>query len=163
MRILVALDTTEKADAAVAAAAKLARQVAAGGVEVVLLNVYSPWVDTAFSNAPTPEAQLEEVKAARQAYLEEKTGAFAGVPTRVLVEPLGWPAGRGSEDTGECIARVARQCEADIVVVASKHVSVVARLLLGTAVQTLLRLSPCPVLVVRPGAGGPDAGETGTK
>lgn len=66
MRILVALDTTEKADAAVAAAAKLAKQVAGGGVEVVLVNVYSPWVDPAFSDAPTLEAQLQEVKAARQ-------------------------------------------------------------------------------------------------
>jgi nucleotide-binding universal stress UspA family protein len=154
MRILVALDMTDKAEAAVAAAAKLASQVAGGegGVEVVLLNVYSPWVDTAFSDAPTPEAQLQEVTSAREAYLAKQAGSFAGLPLRLLVEPLIWPPGRGSEDVGECIARVARQCEADLVVVASKHTSAVAELLLGTAVRTLLRVSPCPVMVVRPGA-----------
>jgi nucleotide-binding universal stress UspA family protein len=97
--------------------------------------------------------------ASRQAFLEEKAGAFEGLPVRVQVEPLAWPAGRRSEEVGECIARVARQCAADLLVVASKHASAVAGLILGTAVQTLLRLSPCPVLVVRPGAGDRGTGE----
>jgi nucleotide-binding universal stress UspA family protein len=44
MRIVVALDGSEKGDAAVASAAKLAE---ATGAEVLLVNVFSPWVDPA--------------------------------------------------------------------------------------------------------------------
>jgi nucleotide-binding universal stress UspA family protein len=147
MKILVALDGTEKGAAAVAAAAKLAE---AAGAEVLLLNVFSPWVDTAFSDAPTPKERLEAVAATRRAYLDQQVRAFANGRARALVEELRWPVGRGSEDTAEAIARVARDRRADLLVLASKRAAGVAGLLLGSTAQALLRISPCPVLVARP-------------
>lgn len=147
MRFMVALDQSEK-DAAVAApAVKLAR---AARAEVVLVNVISPWVDTAASKAPTPDERLREVITARQAYLEQASVAFAPVPVSVLVEQLQWPPGQRSEEVAAGIARVAREREADILVVASKRAAGVTGLLLGSTAGALLRLSPCPVLIVRP-------------
>ena len=68
----------------------------------------------------------------------------------MLVEGERWPAGRGSEDIAEAIARVAREQGVDIVVVASKRADGIRGLLLGSTAQELLSRSPCPVLVVRP-------------
>jgi nucleotide-binding universal stress UspA family protein len=147
MKIVVALDGSDKGDAAVAAAAGLAE---ATGAEVLLLSVFSPWVDTAISDASTPKERLEEVTAARRAYLERKLEAFAGRPAKALVERLRWPAGRGSEEVAEGIARVVRERGADFLVVASKHAAGMTGLLLGSTAQALLRLSPCPVVVARP-------------
>ncbi len=147
MRFMVALDQSDK-DAAVAAPTMTLAQAARA--EVVLVNVVSPWVDTAFSKAPTPDAQLREVITARQAYLEQAADAYAPVPVSVVVEQLQWPPGQRSEEVAAGIARVARAREADILVVASKRAAGVAGVLLGSTAGALLRLSPCPVLVVRP-------------
>ena len=147
MRFLVAMDGSEKDAAIIAPAAKLAQATRA---QVLLLSVFSPWVDTAFASAPTPEAQREEVRSQRQAYLEERARAFEGISVEVLVESERWPAGRGSEDIAEAIARVAREQGVDIVVVASKRAGGLRGLLLGSTAQELLSRSPCPVLVVRP-------------
>jgi nucleotide-binding universal stress UspA family protein len=117
---------------------------------VVLLNVYNPWVDTASSAAFTPQERLEEVASARQAYLEGQARAFAGLPVAVRAEAIRWPPGRGTEEVAEAVARVARESGADLVVVASKRAGGLAGLLLGSTTRALLRLSPCPVLVVRP-------------
>jgi nucleotide-binding universal stress UspA family protein len=98
MKILVALDRSDKDAAVLAPTLKLARAAGAG---VSLLNVVSPWLDTAPSSAPTPEERLEEVLASRQAYREESAQVFTGVPVTARVGPLRWPAGRGTEDDPE--------------------------------------------------------------
>jgi nucleotide-binding universal stress UspA family protein len=147
MRFMVALDQSEK-DAAVAAPTVQLAQAARA--EVVLVNVVSPWVDTAVSKAPTPDERLREVITARHAYLEQAAVAFAPAPVSVLVEQLQWPPGQRSEEVAAGIARVARAREVDILVVASKRASGVTGLLLGSTAGALLRLSPCPVLIVRP-------------
>jgi nucleotide-binding universal stress UspA family protein len=148
MKFLVALDRSEKNRAVLAPAAALAR---AAGAEVLLLNVYNPWVDTVFSAAGTPKERLKEVAADRQTYLEEQARALAELPVATRAEPIHWPSGRGTEEVAEAVARVARESGADVLVVASKRSGGLPGVLLGSTVQALLRLSPCPVLVVRPG------------
>jgi nucleotide-binding universal stress UspA family protein len=147
MKLLVALDRSPKDAAVVAPTVKLAR---AANAEVVLLHVISPWVETAFAEADTPEGRLQEVTAASEAHLERMAAQFTGIPVTVRVEALRWPPGEGSEEVAEAIARVARDCAADLVVVASKHAADVVGLIIGSTARAVLRLSPCPVVVVRP-------------
>jgi nucleotide-binding universal stress UspA family protein len=58
---------------------------------------------------------------------------------------------RQGEEVPECIARVAREQQADILVIATNRAAGVRGLLLGSVAQALMRLSPCPILVVRDG------------
>jgi nucleotide-binding universal stress UspA family protein len=147
MRVLVALDRSERDEAAVLAATRLAE---AAGAEVVLCNIVHPWLDATLSPGTLERERLEAVVADRRAYLERRAAAFAGVPVTVRVEPLRWPPYARAEEVAEALARVARDLGADIVVVASKRASGLLGLLLGSTARGLLRASPCPVLVVRP-------------
>ncbi len=142
MQLLVALDGTDKDAAALNAAVKLAREAAADGA---LLNVFSPWVDMGHVTAPTQEAAIAQVTAERQAYLREQAASAQGIAIQTLVEQR-----RRGEEVDECIARVARELGADVVVVASKRAAEMSGWILGSTAQGLLRVSPCPVLVVRP-------------
>lgn len=142
MRILIALDTTEKGEAVLAPAQKLAQ---AAGAELVLLNALNPLVDTAHVTAPSAQEARKLVEQERSEYLEAKAATITGLPVSSKVEVL-----RHGEDVPGCIARVAKEQGADIIVVASKRASGVTGLILGSVVQSLLRISPCPVLVVRP-------------
>ena len=150
MRLLVALDRSGRDEAAVLAAARLA---GAAGAEVVLCNVVHPWLDTPLSPALSDAGGLEAVVSERRAYLERRAEAFVGLPVTVRVEPLRWPSHGRAEEVAEGLARVARDCGADVVVVASKRASGLLGLLLGGTARGLLRASPCPVLVVRPDWG----------
>jgi nucleotide-binding universal stress UspA family protein len=57
------------------------------------------------------------------------------------------------EETAPAVARIARRLGAGTLVVMSKRASGLPGMLLGSVAQGLLALSPCPVLVVRPGEG----------
>ena len=151
MRLLVALDGSDKDAALVTQASKLARAATA---EVVLVHALSPWLDPPGATEPFLSDRLAQVRAWREAYLREQAGAFAGVPVQVRVEWYRWPRGGQSEDAADCLARLAAECGADVLLVASKRAGGLGGLLLGSTAQALLRHSPCPVLVVRP----PEAG-----
>ncbi len=142
LTILVALDLTDKANAALAPAARLAR---ASRGHVILLNAFWPPVDAEHVVAQTRAEGVEYARAERQMYLLEKARAFHGVDvtTRVEVQPH-------EEEVDECIARVAQEVRADVLIVVSKRVASATGVVLGSFARGLLRLSPCPVLVVRP-------------
>jgi nucleotide-binding universal stress UspA family protein len=142
LTILVALDLTDKANAALAPAARLAR---ASHGRIILLNVFWPAVDTGHVVAQTRAERVEYVRAERQMYLLEQAHALHGVnvTARVEVQPH-------EEEVDECIARVAQEVGADVLIVVSQRVASATGVVLGSFAQGLLRLSPCPVLVVRP-------------
>jgi nucleotide-binding universal stress UspA family protein len=119
-------------------------------LEAVSVSFGLQWRDTVSSGASTNEERLEEVVADRRAYLEEQARALTGLPVTVRVEPLRWPVYHRSEEVAAGLARVARDCGADTVVVASKRASGLLGLLPGDTARGVLRASPCPVLVVRP-------------
>lgn len=140
MKLLIALETSEHDEVMFGPAAQLARSA---GADVVLLNVVNPIADAASIVAPTREEAVRTLVADRQVYLERYTLQF-DPPATVLVEEA-----QHGEDVPECIARAAREQQADILVIATNRASGVRGLILGSVAQHLLRLSPCPILVVR--------------
>ena|SRR5581483_1050044 len=142
MKIVVALDLSDKDGAVLPVAARLAE---AAQADVTLLHVVNPFVDSGSVEAATHAEAVRQVSQEATDYLTERRAAFPG-PASVLVEELR----RGGEDVDSCIARVTKSIGGDILVVASKRAYGLSGLILGSVVQSLLRESPCPVLVVRP-------------
>jgi nucleotide-binding universal stress UspA family protein len=144
--ILVALDTTPKADAALGPTASIAR---ATGAHVVLVNVFRPSTDMGHVHAPR-RAALEFVRSERQLFLEDKARQLPGVDVETRVEVLAH-----GEDVDERIARVAAAVGADIVVVVTKRASSAAGVVIGSFAQGIVSRSPCPVLIVAPRDNAP--------
>lgn len=142
LTLLVALDLTDKADAAPGPTARLAR---AGGARVVLSNVFRPSTDMGHVVAESREASVNYVRAERQMYLDEKAQQLAGLDVHTRVEVL-----THGEEVDQCIAAVAGEIGADILVLVSKRVSSTAGVILGSFAQGIVRLSPSPVLIVSP-------------
>jgi nucleotide-binding universal stress UspA family protein len=142
LTVLVALDLTDKAEAAVGPALRLVR---GSSGRIVLLNVFNPLVDMGHLTAGTDAERVEYVCAERKMYLDERARAYQGVDVSTRVEVQ-----RHSEEVDECIARVAHELEADVLVVVSKRTASTAAMVLGSFAQGVMRLSPCPVLVVQP-------------
>ena len=99
LTMLVAIDVSEKSDAALAPTAILAQ---AANARVILLNVFWPPARYGACDTGCQEERIEYVQRARQLYLADKARALEGldVTTRVEVQVHG-------EELDECIARVA--------------------------------------------------------
>ena len=89
------------------------------------------------------QPSIEEMEAEARERLEDLIPLNREASTQVenLVE-------RGSP--AQTIADVAKQVEADLIVVGTHGRSGLARVLLGSTAETLLRRAPCMVLVVKP-------------
>jgi nucleotide-binding universal stress UspA family protein len=140
-KILVPLDRNAGAEAALPVAADLAK---ADGAVIRLLHV-----------APTPSALVAEGRVIAYAdqesarlqhlgtvYLREAAHQLAGLPVEYAVR-FGEPA--------EEILEEAREFGADLVVMATHGRSGVARLMLGSVAEAVLRRSEVPVVLVRHG------------
>jgi hypothetical protein len=82
-----------------------------------------------------------------QRYVEERRRAFRGSLSSVRIR-----AHLRLEAPAQEIAQIAADVEADLVVVGTHGKRGLARLLLGSVAEAVVRLAPCPVLVVRPKA-----------
>ncbi|MFN8583909.1 MAG: universal stress protein [Dehalococcoidia bacterium] len=140
MKLLIALETSEHDDSVAAPTVALARS---SGAEVVLLNVINPLVDGADVVAASRAEALKTVHAERVAYLQHYATHFQP-EARTRVEEL-----EHGEDVPSCIARVAEDEQADILAIATNRASGVRGLILGSVAQHLMRISPCPILVIR--------------
>ena len=146
MRILIALDGNAESEATLAPAERLVR---ATGGDALLLSVMDPYIDVANVVADSRHEAMISVVAERRAYLERCAQQLDGLPVTILPEVL-----ERGEDVPSAIVRVCREQQADMIVVASKQASGLRGLLLGSTAQQVLRLAPCPVLVVRSGESG---------
>jgi len=136
MKLLVTADGSGKLrDVAFPAIANLADEIIP---DVIALHVVR-----AATEAWSDE-ELHQVMAERRHRLEELV-VDADFPVQLLVEALAY-----GDEVAEYIARRAEDLEVDAIVVTSKRASGLMGGLLGSLAQALLRVSPVPVLVVRP-------------
>jgi universal stress protein A len=138
-RILVATDFAESAERALACAMDLAR---VHGAELVLLHVYMDLPAYPEVTAGQVEAIYEEQRRWVGDALERhaRSARAAGLLARALVRS-GAPAAM--------IAETAADESADLIVVGTNGRSGLDRLIVGSVAERVVRIAPCPVLVVK--------------
>jgi nucleotide-binding universal stress UspA family protein len=141
-KILVPLDGSALAEAAVAKAVDIARQSPAASV-VLLRAAEAP----ALAGGDPIEAQVEVVREAEE-YLESvaarvREEGVAEVSTSVWYGP---PA--------PAIVEAAETAKVDMIVMSTHGRSGLGRLFLGSVAESVLRATPTPILLLRP-AGAP--------
>ncbi|MES1176912.1 MAG: universal stress protein [Myxococcales bacterium] len=154
--IVVGTDYSPASDLALERAFELA--AAQPLAEVHVVNVVRLYGEQALIDLPGEPASFASVSladATRQLakYVEERQSSFRAQHA----EPKPTSAWRvvshlRLEAQAEEIAQIAADLEADLVVVGTHGRRGIARLLLGSVAQAVVRLAPCPVLVVRPKA-----------
>jgi nucleotide-binding universal stress UspA family protein len=137
--ILVPVDGSPESEAACWSAAELAPYV---GAAITILHVAQPQVlRSSFDSAPQwREAQEAAQVAGERIVSAVRSGVDPDVPctTEVL---FGDPAGT--------VCRRARDLDVDLIVIGSRGLSTVKRLLLGNVSSAVSQQAPCSVLVVR--------------
>ncbi|MBT9588513.1 universal stress protein, partial [bacterium] len=139
MNILVPLDGSELSESALICAQQIAEERQA---EVFLLHVTPHYASLAPAMPPAMVLELQERDQVRAAdYLAAAQQRFP--PNRV--HPLA-PMGRPVEE----IAQVAGREKCDLIIMNSHGREGMARWLLGSVAEGVLRSSPCPLLLLRP-------------
>jgi nucleotide-binding universal stress UspA family protein len=140
--LLVASDFSESAKAALTFAALLAQRLDA---TATLAHVYdsSPF-RFGFSSPPSELAEQMRETAKRELDKLKETlySTIKDVRTMAI----------DAESTSVAIAEHARACGADLVVVGTRGRSTVARLLMGSVAEGIVRLAHCDVLTIPPGS-----------
>lgn len=98
-------------------------------------------IEQARASAAGWQAELEAV-------CRRKGGLGVSLRSRLLSG--GAAGGGGPAGTAEAIAECAREERADLVVIGSRSRPGVRHFFLGSVAERVLRLAPCPVLVVHP-------------
>jgi nucleotide-binding universal stress UspA family protein len=141
-RIVVGLDGSPQSDRAFAVARDLAALTEAA---VTIVHVREMMLAPAVGGVPRRIDEDEiEVKIRSQAD-ELATAGNGGELQIVATTSAGGPA--------HDIANVARDAGAELIVVGTRGMGLIAGLLLGSVTQRLLQIAPCPVLSVPVAAG----------
>lgn len=140
-QVMVAADFSEQSRHVAAYAVELARPFQA---EVVGCHVLEPLQGLLpLMSGPTDSASTDvQASDAREAMERLLTDAGAD-RFRVLIQK-GHPSAE--------IVRVAKNEDVDMIVIGTQGRSGMAHLLLGSTAENVVRLAPCPVMVVRTGA-----------
>ena len=141
LKVLVAFDGSDGAEAALQVAARLVRE--AGG-PVLLLHVLNPSSDAADVFAASQREALEIVVQRERDALAARAAALESVETEVRCELL-----ERGEDAWHGILRVAGEWNADFIAIASRRAAGLGGALLGSVTSGVLQHSDVPVLVVR--------------
>ena len=145
--ILVPLDGSSLGELALTPAVDLARDK---GAKLVLLRAAEAHTTVA---DPT-EAQVAVVREAEE-YLNAVRTRLADV-AGTTVETSVWYG-----PPAAAIVEAARYRTADLIVMASHGRSGLGRLVLGSVAESVLRATPTPILLIRPGGAPLDAPESG--
>jgi nucleotide-binding universal stress UspA family protein len=146
--VVVGVDYSETGDLAFQRAVELCQAEPTAALHVV--NV-APMVlaagDVERALIPDPNKRSADVEARLRGYVEKRIGELraAGkkLPERILAH-VRW------DMPGEEIAQLAADLEADLLVVGTHGRRGLSRVLMGSVAELVVRLAPCPVLVVRP-------------
>lgn len=141
-KILVPTDFSPSSEAGVEYAAAMAKQF---GAEVILVHVVEsfPYMIT---DTVTVVSYTDSLKTVAQALLDGLSSKLSkeGLSIKTHLATIGFPP-------GEIIKRAERE-KADIIVMATHGRTGLGRLLMGSVAEKVVRLSPVPVLTVRPPA-----------
>lgn len=145
--VLVTTDLSDSADEAIRAGHELARQAGADASKLVVCHV----VHEILRASPLfPQA----VQADMEAVIHAESRAAAAIEDRVKAltgrTPNDFDIRIESGPADSAILRVAEEVRATLVVTASRGLSGIVRLLLGSVAERVVRYAHCPVLVARP-------------
>ncbi|HET7541250.1 MAG TPA: universal stress protein [Polyangiaceae bacterium] len=148
--IVVGLDYSELADAALSRTFELASREQASEIHVI--SVLSPgFTDPSYApkavalDAEAASVRLTEYVAGKLREFASLHGSAAMLPGRVVSHVR-------VDSPANGVAQLASELEADLVVVGTHGRKGLSRLVLGSVSESVLRLAPCPVLIVRPKA-----------
>lgn len=143
-KILIPLDGSQLAEAALDAAVPLARAFGAPLVLVGVLDLTAGMYDV-YSEAFSPL----DLKAQLQAFLETALDR-----AKARMDKEGLPVSRTvrSGIPHDEIVAFAREEQADLIVMTTHGRKGISHLLLGSVTERVIRTAPCPVLVVTPPA-----------
>jgi len=127
--ILTAVDANRSAEQVVAAAARIAKMP---GAELHLVHVVE---------SPEVSHLTKQLEAARQIVREACASLDAEVVPTVHL---------AAGDPATQILQVASNLQADMIVIGTRELSKIERVLLGSVVEPVTRRAQCPVFVVRP-------------
>lgn len=140
--LVCAVDFSEPNEAALTTAETLAKRFDA---ELVLAHVVEPLLaPAAYGPLPTNVAQLRvEAEAAARDRLQEMASELKdrGVEASVAL---------ATGPIADTLVDIAREREADLVVLATHGLTGLEHALLGSVAERVVRLCPCPVLSVKP-------------
>ena len=143
-RILVPLDFSKHAEAALALAIDLAKQ---SGAEIHLVHAYElPTAVTMAYGVAIPQSVWDGVQEAAQARLDEGRKKVAEAGVKVSTHVASGPA-------ADAIAHAAETFGADLIVMGTRGLTGLKHVLLGSVAERTIRTAPCPVLTVKADAG----------
>ena len=135
--MLVSVESDRQAETTASAAADLACQL---GAQVVLLNVFS----TGYSSSP--DIVFNELEH-RALCMKDATAVLEGLRERFMpdlkVETLVREGNPATE-----ILKAAKACNADLIVIGTPSLGLLARVIFGNVVRVLMQHASCPVLTV---------------
>ena len=135
-KIVWATDGSENADRALAYAKSLA---SAEGATLTVVHIVQK-IATSGDKALAWYANEEDVEAKANETVSELSDEGLNATLKIVTHVGPQPAHE--------IADIAREEEADLIVVGTRGHTAIAGLLLGSVTQRLLHVAPCPVLVV---------------
>jgi nucleotide-binding universal stress UspA family protein len=94
-------------------------------------------------------ANEDEIEAGVRRRVDDLKSGGVATELKVISAVAGGPA--------HVIADVAREQNADVIVVGTRGHRQIASLIIGSVTHKLLHMTPCPVLAVPPAAGGADS------
>jgi nucleotide-binding universal stress UspA family protein len=143
-QILVAVDGSRSGRRALDEAVKIAQATGAAVQALCVVQHPARLVDVGTGFAEEPTRQRAEADLATAALEEAKT-VFA----QVGVSGTARAADAMGEDIAAVIYRIAAEEDADLVVMGTRGLSGVKRLLLGSVAESFLRMADRPVMLVR--------------
>jgi nucleotide-binding universal stress UspA family protein len=159
--VLVGVDYSESSALALVEAIRLARAHTRSQIHLVHAIPGMPPLAPALASsdlnalptsAPTLQGQLAaDVSSDMKAFVERALERLDTGRRGAEADPdLAWTIHLQLLDPAHAIAQLASDLEADLVVVGTHGRKGLSRFLLGSVAEGVVRLSPCPVLVVRP-------------